>query len=178
MATEPPVRGPDVDADDEEGAAYAALLGRRLRDMRRQRGWSLHDVEVVSRGEFKASALGTYERGDRRITLQRLQRLARLYRIPVDLLLPEGEAGARPPRRVGGEDDQVVIDLAALDVVSDPDADELRRYVEMIRNERQDWNGRVLSMRRGDVRQLARLSGHEPTWGRERLDRLGLLRRD
>ena len=71
-----------------------------------------------------------------------------------------------------------MIDLAALDVVSDPDADELRRYVEMIRNERQDWNGRVLSMRRGDVRQLARLSGHEPTWGRERLYRLGLLRRD
>ena len=163
-------------AEDEDGVAYAARLGRRLRDVRRQRGWSLHDVEVVSEGEFKASALGTYERGDRRISLERLQRLARLFRIPVDLLLPE-DAAAPSPRRPRGDDDQVVIDLAALDAVSGPDAEDLRRYVEMIRNERQDWNGRVLSMRRGDVRQLARLAGHEPTWGRDRLDDLGLLRR-
>jgi transcriptional regulator with XRE-family HTH domain len=165
--------------EDEEGAAYAARLGYRLRDVRRQRGWSLHDVEVVSRGEFKASALGTYERGDRRITLERLQRLARLYRIPVDLMLPDEDAtGAPIARRRGVDDDHVVIDLVALDTVNGPDAEELRRYVEMIRNERQDWNGRVLSMRRGDVRQLARLGGHEPTWGRDRLDDLGLLHRE
>jgi transcriptional regulator with XRE-family HTH domain len=164
--------------EDHEEEAYRARLGRRLRDVRRQRGWSLHDVEVASEGEFKASALGTYERGDRRITLERLQRLARLYRIPVDLLLPEHDpAVAEPAGSPGGDDDQVVIDLAALETVRDPDADELRQYVEMIRNERQDWNGRVLSMRRGDVRQLARLSGHDPRGGRSRLDKLGLLRR-
>jgi transcriptional regulator with XRE-family HTH domain len=165
---------------DEDGAAYAAHLGRRLRDVRRQRGWSLHDVEVTSEGEFKASALGTYERGDRRITLQRLQRLARLYRIPVDLLLPDDDqAGGTPAaRRTRDDDDQVMIDLVALEAVRSADADELRRYVELIRNERQDWNGRVLSMRRGDVRQLARLAGHEPGWGRDRLDDLGILRRD
>jgi len=166
--------------EDEAGAAYAASLGRRLRDVSRQRGWSLYDVEVVSQGEFKASALGTYERGDRRITLERLQRLARLFRIPVDVLLPdEDQPGAAPAaHRRRSDDDQVVIDLAALDAVNGSDADELRRYVEMIRNERQDWNGRVLSMRRGDVRQLARLGGHDPAWGRDRLDDLGLLRRD
>ena len=128
---------PGPGSDEDHDGAYAAGIGRRLRDVRRQRGWSLHEVEVASHGEFKASALGTYERGDRRISLERLQRLARLYRIPVDLLLPEDDAVplARRPR---GDDDQVVIDLAALDGVSGPDAEDLRRYVEMIRNERQE----------------------------------------
>ena len=44
------------------------------------------------RQEFKASVLGAYERGERAISVPRLQRLARFYSVPVDQLLP-GDVG-------------------------------------------------------------------------------------
>jgi hypothetical protein len=44
-------------------ANYARVVGERLRNVRFQKALSLHDVEVTSRDEFKASVLGAYERG-------------------------------------------------------------------------------------------------------------------
>jgi len=63
-------------------------VGERLRAIRRQKGLSLHDVEARSNQEFKASVLGAYERGERAISVPRLLRLAELYRVPADQLLP------------------------------------------------------------------------------------------
>ena len=63
-------------------------VGDRLRAIRRQKGLSLHDVEARSNQEFKASVLGAYERGERAISVPRLLRLAELYRVPADQLLP------------------------------------------------------------------------------------------
>src|SRR5947207_9519555 len=65
-------------------------VGERLRAIRRQKGLSLHDVEARSGQEFKASVLGAYERGERAISVSRLLRLAELYRVPPDQLLPRG----------------------------------------------------------------------------------------
>src|SRR6184192_3623970 len=75
---------------------YARRVGDRLRAIRKQKGLSLQDVEAASRQEFKASVLGAYERGERAISVPRLQRLARFYTVPVDQLLPreEGDGGA------------------------------------------------------------------------------------
>jgi transcriptional regulator with XRE-family HTH domain len=67
---------------------YLIRLGARLRDMRRRLGLSLKLVEAVTEGEFKASALGAYERAQRTISVARLQRLAHVYGVPVDRLLP------------------------------------------------------------------------------------------
>jgi transcriptional regulator with XRE-family HTH domain len=72
--------------DDEQ--EYLVRLGRRLRDARRRVGLSLKLVEAMTEGEFKASALGAYERAQRTISVSRLQRLARHYRMPLDQLLP------------------------------------------------------------------------------------------
>src|SRR6266498_1337402 len=74
---------------------YAVKVGARLRAIRRQKGLSLQDVEASSTQEFKASVLGAYERGERAISVPRLQRLARFYAVPVDQLLPreDGETG-------------------------------------------------------------------------------------
>src|SRR3954449_8346768 len=69
-------------------------VGDRLRAIRRQKGLSLHDVEARSDQEFKASVLGAYERGERAISVPRLLRLAEIYEVPADQLLPrdfEGE---------------------------------------------------------------------------------------
>jgi transcriptional regulator with XRE-family HTH domain len=157
---------------------YARLIGERLRAIRRQRGWSLRDAGDASGAEFSPSAIGTYERGERGLSIERLHRLARLYRVPVDRLLPE-EAGAvrRDEEGPATELDQVVIDLAALeDHRQEPGLEPLQRYVAVIQDERQDWNGRLLSMRRGDLRTLARLAGADLEQTRRNLDGYGLLR--
>src|SRR5207245_8870976 len=75
-------------------ATSGARVGERLRAIRRQKGLSLHDVEARSNLEFKASVLGAYERGERAISVPRLLRLAEIYEVPADQLLPrdfEGE---------------------------------------------------------------------------------------
>ena len=71
--------------------SYGRKVGERLRAIRRQKRLSLQDVEAASNQEFKASVLGAYERGERAISVPRLQRLARFYSVPVDQLLPKDE---------------------------------------------------------------------------------------
>ena len=62
---------------------YAKALGARLRHIRTQQGLSLHGVEEKSRGRWKAVVVGSYERGDRAVTVQRLAELADFYGVPV-----------------------------------------------------------------------------------------------
>ena len=86
-----------LDDDEQEEAArvaYARAVGSRLRAMRKQMRLSLQAVEAMSEQEFKASVLGAYERGERAISVPRLQRLAKLYDVPVDQLLPNDDAAA------------------------------------------------------------------------------------
>src|SRR5665213_1027662 len=83
-----------LDDDEQEEAArvaYARAVGSRLRAMRKQMRLSLQAVEAMSDQEFKASVLGAYERGERAISVPRLQRLAKLYDVPVDQLLPQDD---------------------------------------------------------------------------------------
>src|SRR5437870_13282395 len=92
---------------------YARALGARLRAIRTQQGLSLHGVEEKSQGRWKAVVVGSYERGDRAVTVQRLAELAQFYGVPVAELLPEGlanAAAAEPPPRL-------VIDLEQLSSV-------------------------------------------------------------
>jgi len=67
---------------------YAKALGSRLRAIRTQQGLSLHGVEQKSQGRWKAVVVGSYERGDRAVTVQRLAELAHFYGVPVHELLP------------------------------------------------------------------------------------------
>src|SRR5438105_11167961 len=80
---------------------YARRVGERLRAIRKQKGLSLHEVEDASTQEFKASVLGAYERGERAISVPRLQRLARFYNVPVDQLLPPPSELAAFPEAAG-----------------------------------------------------------------------------
>lgn len=63
-------------------------LGEHIRKLRKQLGRSLHDVERSSNGDFKASVLGAYERGERAISVARLDALAKLYGVPLAAMLP------------------------------------------------------------------------------------------
>ena len=153
---------------DGDSLVYRKEVGRRIRDIRRQRKLSLQDVEGESKQEFKASVLGAYERGERAISVPRLQRLARFYGVPVDQLLPVVE---EPPTPAAVEE-SVTIDLAQLD--SRDDMKTMDRYLRSIRLQRQDFNGKVVTVRRDDVRALARVIGGDPGNVRNHLDELGL----
>src|SRR3954453_2463447 len=68
---------------------YSRALGARLRAIRNQQGLSLQGVEDKSHGRWKAVGVGSYERGDRAVTVQRLSELAVFYGVPVSELLPD-----------------------------------------------------------------------------------------
>ncbi|MGA1244522.1 MAG: helix-turn-helix domain-containing protein, partial [Ilumatobacteraceae bacterium] len=53
---------------DPADVDYSRRVGERLRAIRRQKKLSLHEVDEVSKGEFKASVVGAYERGERAIS--------------------------------------------------------------------------------------------------------------
>ncbi|HEX6238753.1 MAG TPA: transcriptional regulator [Acidimicrobiales bacterium] len=177
----------DSDLEAERESGYAVKVGARLRSIRRQKHLSLQDVEASSEHEFKASVLGAYERGERAISVPRLQRLARFYRVPVDQMLPsDDELGIRS----NGHDDQVVdltermrgrrddrpvtIDLGAVDQLGGQEGEMLARYLRMIQVQRGDYNGRMLTIRREDLRAIACILDCHPDQVPARLDSLGL----
>jgi hypothetical protein len=83
------VTGRVVPPGDDE-LAYAEQVGEQLRRVRTGlRGLSLFDVERDSGGEFRASVLGAYERGERAISVRRMARLAAFYGVPTAWLLPD-----------------------------------------------------------------------------------------
>jgi len=163
------------------GGALSAIgeqVGDRLRAIRRQKGLSLHEVEARSGQEFKASVLGAYERGERALSVSRLVRLAELYDVPPDQLLPretDGEVDISDGAMAF--EDGFTIDLVALQGVRDPDVEALARYAARIQVQRQDFNGRFLTIRRDDLRVLAAVFGHGSEEFGARLEALGLRAR-
>jgi transcriptional regulator with XRE-family HTH domain len=156
-------------------ASYAEQVGDRLRNIRLQKGLSLHDVEQRSGKEFKASVLGAYERGERSISVPRLQRLAIFYGVPVDHLLPRLGPELAESTTPAAEE-AVCIDLEALEARVEPEAQTLGRYLSLIQMQRGDFNGKMLTIRRDDVRVLAAILDQSPGGLIERLDTLGLRR--
>src|ERR1700674_863454 len=177
----------EFDEDDATASPYSRKVGERLRVIRRQKRLSLQEVEATSSEEFKASVLGAYERGERAISVPRLQRLAKFYNVPVDQLLPR-DTGPEPSwssqevdlrdNRGGGraEDDRVTIDLTRLETTPAPEKDLLSRYLGMIQVQRQDFNGRGLPIRHDDLSAIACLFETGLESMRHRLSELGLRR--
>jgi transcriptional regulator with XRE-family HTH domain len=155
----------------EQGAPQ---VGERLRQIRRQQGLSLQDVEARTGKEFKASVLGAYERGERTISVPRLMRLAQIYTVPPDQLLPRGKENAGAENGPGAVADGFTVDLVRLSELDDGDSQVLARYVATIQLQRQDFNGRMLTIRRDDLRVLAAVVGRSPDELIVRLDELGL----
>lgn len=169
--------------EDDESRAYAKALGQRLRAVRKQKHLSLQAVEAISNQEFKASVLGAYERGERAISVPRLQRLAKIYDVPVDQLLPRDQTlTMSPPQGVSSgqavsefnEQLRVTVDLTKLSQVNGPERDLLRHFLSMIQLQRQDFNGKMITIRSDDLKIIASLFGMTPTAMCKRLEELGL----
>lgn len=156
----------------EPGSDYAKLLGARLRSIRQQQGLSLQGVEEKSSGRWKAVVVGSYERGDRSVTVARLNELAEFYRVPISELLP-GEG----PTRLDGAG-KVVIDLEALTrLQAQENVGPLLRLARSIQQQRGDYNGKVLSIRGDDLRAMAIVYDMSPAALVEQLDDWGVIYR-
>ena len=153
-------------------ATYNDEVGRRLRSIRRQRGLSLQDVQRISEQEFKAAVLGAYERGERSLSVPRLHALAQFYGVPVTQLLPVDQPGE--PRTEAFPSGGLTIDLNKLENLSGGDAIVVERFLRGIQMMRQDFNGRVLTIRRNDLRLLAMLLDQSEESFSERLGDLGV----
>ena len=149
---------------------YAKALGAKLRGIRQQQGLSLHGVEQKSGGRWKAVVVGSYERGDRAVTVQKLAELADFYGVPVGELLPEGRtASAAAPAQ------KIVLNLERLFQLPPDQVGPLARYAQAIQSQRGDYNGRVLSIRHEDLRSLAVIYDASPGQLTEQLIGWGVL---
>ena len=150
---------------------YNEEVGKRLRSIRKQRGLSLQDVQRQSEREFKAAVLGAYERGERSLSMPRLQRLAKFFGVPVSQMLPPDEGSeTHHSRGLSG----LTISLDKLDSLSGPDAVVVERFLKAIQVMRQDFNGQVLTIRGDDLRTLAILLDQSEDNFTSRLVELGV----
>ena len=94
--------------------------------------------------------VGSYERGDRAVTVQKLAELADFYGIPVGELLPEGRISSGSEAAT-----KIAINLERLQELPADQAGPLARYAAAIQTQRGDYNGKVLSIRTEDLRSLA-----------------------
>lgn len=151
---------------------YAKTLGARLRAIRQQQGLSLQGVEEKSNGRWKAVVVGSYERGDRAVTVNRLAELAEFYRVPVSELLPEGTPVQYEPAS------KIVLDLEKLYDRTDDDLAHVAKYARAIQHQRGDYNGRVLSIRADDMQALAIVYDTTPSELVQQLQDAGVLVED
>lgn len=152
------MNGPNDDApsgdSDGAGSAFSRLVGERLRSIRLQKNMSLGDVETRSNQEFKSSVLGAYERGERAISVPRLERLARVYDVGVDQLLPRDPMRVEPGSAAAPQG-KLRIDVAKLSQMQGPQFSMLEKLLRMIQVQRQDFNGKVITVRAHDTRAIA-----------------------
>ncbi|MDQ3537735.1 MAG: transcriptional regulator [Actinomycetota bacterium] len=139
---------------------YQRRLGGRLRAIRQQQGLTLQQVEEVSAGKWKAVVVGSYERGDRAVSVAKLAELSEFYNVPVSELLPKEDLGHIPG---AAGPTRVMLDLRRLSRSDlDPDLRPISRFAHTIQLQRGDFNGSVLTIRGEDLRALSVIYGTDP----------------
>ena len=123
----------------------------RLRTVREGKGLTLLDVEMNSNGQVTAVALGSYERGDRKMSLSKLFEIARIYNMPASEFLVDAGAHIEPGR--------ITVDLRKITQVPLSQSAMIVRVFKSIAQQRGDWNGEVLSVRASDLSNLHIFSG-------------------
>ncbi len=119
-----------------------------IRRVRKSKGWTLKDVENASNGIWKAVVIGSYERCDRALSLNKAISLAAFYKVPLDELL-----GITAPGEV--KSDRITFDIRKIKESPEPSLAPLQHFITAICTARRDWNGEVLSVRASDSLALA-----------------------
>ena len=124
---------------------------QKLRQIRKSKGWSLQDVELKSKGKWKAVVVGSYERSDRAISLKKAIDLMAFYQVPMTALFSEKSISSG----ASFISNTIIIDQRALSNSSDTRADGAKRMISSLAARRKDWNGEVLSLRSSDLQFLS-----------------------
>ena len=121
-------------------------LQSRLRAVRVSKGLTLSQVSAQSKGSISAIALGSYERGDRSLSTQKLFEISQIYGVPVVELLSSPNKGINSGR--------VIIDVRKLTLNLDSSTEAPFKIIQRIAAMRHDWNGEVISLRGTDIALL------------------------
>ena len=127
-------------------------VSKRLRTIRKSRGWTLHDIESRSDGSIKAVVMGSYERGTRAISLARALELANLFAIPISDLLSEPNLRSNENSSFRRFDQRRIATL--LLEGGDEKLGKVSNFLAAIAQRRGDWNGEILSLRSTDLDTL------------------------
>ncbi len=133
------------------------IISRQIRALRKARGWSLAEVESLSKGSISAVALGSYERCDRAISLRKLVEIATFFEVPITHLLGQAKRSDGPEQAT-----PLVIDLRRMKALSknlnargDAALIAVTTLIASIAHRRGDWNCEVMSLRQSDLSTLS-----------------------
>jgi transcriptional regulator with XRE-family HTH domain len=122
-----------------------------MRLIRESRHLTLVQAAQLSKGQISAIALGSYERGDRSVSANKLFVIAQIYEVPISELF-EVQPNFMPEERIS-------IDVRKILTTNDPVAKAITEVVRNIARMRGDWNGEVISLRGQDINNFQLFTG-------------------
>ena len=140
----------DTNKDTDNAGLSIESIAASLRAIRKSRGLTLKDVEKKSQGKWKAVVIGSYERCDRALSLNKAVQLATFYKVPLDELL-----GITSPKKA--EISRITFDTRALGKNENPGLASLKRFLNALIATRRDWNGEIFTIRGSDVSAVSAL---------------------
>jgi transcriptional regulator with XRE-family HTH domain len=147
--------------------AHQKLIGERLRNVRLQKRLTLKEVEARSKGSFKVSVLGAYERGHRQITVARLCQLAKLYQVTPTCFLDDEKDDT-----LNDTANAVPINLRGLERLPKRYQSFLSKYIQVIKRKRGDLDDKTVTLRRDDIFLIACILHTSPDKLNQRLEKL------
>jgi transcriptional regulator with XRE-family HTH domain len=158
---------------EEMEKRYAELVGEKLRRLRQDRSLSLQEVCERSGGSFVVSTLSAYERGKRSLSLERLYELASIYgQSPMSLLDVEDDTEFQ---RTLSRNGALRIRLDSLERLAPREREPLEKYLEFLRQLRNDPARDMLTIRKDDLAYLSGLYGVRPQALKDYLENEGIL---
>ena len=145
----------------------------RLRQIRKQQNLTLKQVEIRSRGKWKAVVIGSYERGTRSLSISKAKSLCEFYGVPLSALFQSEGIQQVPPT-----EGALRIDLRNLRSKisqNDPLIGQLNNLLSFIARRRDDWNGEIMTIRLQDNEVLGLLVQKEQSELRKALEIRDLL---
>ena len=148
-------------------------ISQRLRQIRKQQNLTLKQVEIRSRGKWKAVVIGSYERGTRSLSISKAKTLCEFYGVPLSALFQIEGIQQVPP-----SEGALRIDLRNLRSKisqNDPLISQLHNLLSFIARRRDDWNGEIMTIRLQDNEVLGLLVQKEQSELRKALEIRDLL---
>jgi transcriptional regulator with XRE-family HTH domain len=131
---------------------FANEVGKALRRARAARGLTLRQVSTLTEGQFKATSVAGYERGERTISVERFCDLCALYPVSPPAILGDivrVVAGSTEPE----------IDLTRLEEMETVERTLVAGFVRQIQAQRHGSASETIVLREADLNVLATAAG-------------------